>query len=272
MKKVKFHRGDRDKLQSIMYYDIPSVSFSWVNTKGRNSFLQVTCWHNCRETFTGELCRLLDENRPWNYQTVLNLNRLRMAFTIRHKSDVKLETFKRYTIKDNKWAKASLKMLNIFEKSQGWALSKIYAVVNPEHKKLRANTYILVSSPKWMHAPQLLSFFLLIVRLGRYYKEMKVFNSPGDLNILKDKLIASKDKNADINWFAELADYIPLVLSNHKKLFFNGRSVKKNYSSCKTFNGISNLVVHGKADPITKKRWKKLKPWKKKDSTNVHQK
>jgi hypothetical protein len=258
MKKVKIDwNGNYNP--TISLYESEIVRFSWLAPgKTKSEFSQVTGWHSCRETFTGEICKFVSLKVPhiWTPKRDLDFKKTQVAVVRRHKKT----DFVKNTKSDLKWMRCSARMLNVFEKSQGWSLTHVGMCDDPNIENDSINVFTFNSSPKWMHAPQLLSIYLLIIRLGRFYEEFSKFKSVDDLENMYKIFSKDRDKRTmtDPAWFIETWKYWMLVLNNHNILFF-GKSLKENYRSNNGESGIKYLI-RGCADKDILKVWKEILP------------
>ena len=254
MKKIRIDwNGSNNPVSSI--YENEGVKFSWLAPgKTADAFLQVTNWHSCRETFTGEICKFVAHKSysAWLYKRKLDFKKTRVAVVRRHKRIA----FADGTKSDLKWMRCAARLLNIFEKSQGWALTRVSLCDDLNLHKEAINVFAFVSSAKWQHAPQLLSLYLLIIRLGKYWKEFSEFKKVDDLKSVCD--VFSKNTSiktlTDPAWLLDTWEYWMLILNNHDVLFFK-KSLEENYRENGGSSGIKYLL-QGSADKDTLKTWK----------------
>ena len=112
-----------------------------------------------------------------------------------------------------------------------------------------------------MRSPPLLSLFLLVIRLGRSHQYTKKFKKFNDLEnvtkILKSKADDSIDQQYwDIQMLHSIHRKLPMVLDNHKELFFCQSLEENNYKNSNVI-GIQSFIQGGGQVKIAKK-WKKL--------------
>ncbi len=246
-------------------YENCGLKFSWLTIPEKHSFeknsfeqySQVTNWHQCRETFANEICRYVGSKAcgSWSYDRKLDFKKTRVAVSRKHNT----ESFKRQTLIDNKWMRCSVRILNILERSQGWTLSRVYMCDDENLLKYSINVFVFISSPKWMQAPQLLSLYLLIIRLGNFWKIFSKFKQIDDLeSVVKDVSIARiRDNNLDLEWIENTWKYWMLMLNNHNSLFFKKKLID-NFKSNTGFFGIKSLIdgEYGSAEILAE--WKKI--------------
>jgi hypothetical protein len=256
MKKIRINWvPSKSPVNSI--YEGTGTKFSWLAPgKNASELLQVTGWHSCRETFTGEICKFVSKANPspWVNTRGLDLKKTRVAIVHKHrKSD-----FFTNTEIDLKWVKCAVRLLNIFEKSQGWSLTRASMCEDLDVHNSCSNVFCFNSSPRWMQASQLLSLYLLIIRLGRYYTEFAKFKKVTDLEDVYK--IFSKDaelkKQTDPSNFLETWKYWMLMLNNHADLFFS-KTLEENYKPNTGAYGIK-YMISGIADANTMKVWREL--------------
>ena len=233
----------------------------------KNKFYkQATSWHSCRETFCDELRKWA--YRGGGYNNNINTKRLRIAVLKKHpKQNMSSADYAAARRNNERWMKESIRLVNVLEKHVGWGLTTISKVENkgPGNKRLsdeRTTIWLLTGSAKWMRSPQLLSLYMLVLRLGRFYKTTKVYKNFDDLKKLEVALraIISSIKgqgNSDIAWFIKTFEDWGTVLDNHRKLFFKN-SLTDNFKLNEGVNGISELV-RGHADVVTRKKWLGIK-------------
>ncbi len=256
MKKVKINwNGALSPVNTV--YENAGVKFSWMAPgEEKGSFSQVTNWHGCRETFAGEICKFVGTTLPsrWTYKRQLDLKKTRVAVVRKHSK----ASFVESTKEDLKWMKSSTRILNILERTQGWSLTRVSICDDPDLIKHSLNTFVFVSSVKWMQSPQLLSLYLLVIRLGRFRKVFSKFKSAADLESIKEPLY--KERNAsttiDISWFEQTYKYWMAVLNNHNDLFFT-RKLEDNYRIYSGSQGIKFLINGGGSNDLVK-TWQKI--------------
>jgi hypothetical protein len=154
------------------------------------------------------------------------------------------------------------RVLNIFSKHLGWGLTNMYDAGNDRTVANNTVAYVITASKNWMHCPQLLSFYLLILRIAispQSKNMFKDFNKFEDL-IKTKRSINNADKNSkmssDMGKLAQIIPYLPLIFKNREKLFFD-KSLKEQYRINTGSHGISSLLS-GKCGSMVGK-WKEIK-------------
>jgi len=255
MKKVKIDWTGALCPINVIYENL-GVKFSWLGPGiKKDTFSQITTWYSCRETFAGEICKFVDPLPKWKYDRNLDLKKAYVAVARKHGR----MGFVEKTKADLKWMKCSVRILNILEKTQGWALTRVSMCDNPELHAGLVNTFVFVSSPKWIQAPQLLSLYLLIIRLGQYWQDFHELKKIEDLKKVVNSIISDKSKKlqADIQWLEMTWKYWLIILNNHDELFFK-RTIEENYVANSGKDGIKSLIDCSGSDQQTKKCWKDI--------------
>jgi len=233
-------------------YTSDSILFSWLTTPKKNVFLQVSNWHSCRETFITEIQRALGITE-WSYIRKLNLRRMRFAVIRNYPK--KVTNFKKKTNYDIIWIKNAKLILNLFEKRLGWGLTTVYRV-DPEcvGEDANANVFVFSGSVKWMRSPQLMSLYLLILRLSKHahFQKVKSMDDLGEW--VKEN--RTKD-HQDAVYLKYIYPHLFNILDNVEYLFFK-RSMKKNFAKQDGYNGINNMI-NGIADYVTNYKLNKIK-------------
>ena len=252
-------------LTNCMYYT-PNPQFSWFGVKDGDYYKQVTGWHGCRETFSNEVRRKLGINYSSVQHPDMTLKYLRILVLGKSEKGASKAKFAKNLANQNKWMKEGVRMVNILERKLGWSLSRLYKV---EDKTLSGKylsnekiyIHALTGSAKWMRAPQLLSLYLLFIRLGRFHENTGVFTKFSDLgNLVKslDKVPGKEGQGSrDVGYLRRIVKYLETILENRQELFFN-RTIDQIYRHNDGMNGINSLVS-GDADPTMKSSWLKIK-------------
>ena len=200
-------------------------------------------YHTCRETLTAYLKKCLMDQAVHR--------RLRMLIFVRP-PDVKDEdnpkVFKPGLSRDEITQKLlrAKSLLNTIERGMGWGLSDLVNVESTKDCPDSIYTYRLSMSPKWVHASELFSLYLLLFRIAYVY-DFELPKSIGELdsmvaNIKKLKRL-SCDAMGDLAKFKAVAKYICTALGRAKDIFFTS-TVLENYNTQSANHcGIQNLVT-----------------------------
>ena len=260
--------------ETVIYAN-DSVKFAWLAKPTKEGIYKLaTNWHSCRETFIYELHKISKKEK--DAPKSIDLTHTRIAIVRKHniqKINGKIvfpkkdgtdigKTIDECYENDIKWMKASLRILNIVEKTQGWGLSQLKKVTDIDYcRNTGIGLFIFNSSVKWMRSPQLLSLYLLLIRLGRFHEEFSNFEEFSDLkkvhkNILGKKVVEYSG-NMDKQFFNRSFRMWELMLDNHRNLFFK-KSLLKNHLESKSSWGIDELEKFNAIKEV-KDLWAELK-------------
>lgn len=268
MKTIKINWINDYSPRAAFLYPSANPTFSWLSSKVKGAYEQSTAWHTCRETFCTALGRVSGAKwKPNTTERPLNVRKLRIAVLRKHASTLTAKARKKEIDNDLRWMKESVRLLNLMEKNLGWSLTRVYKCVDQDYvggPKLSADdthVYVFFGSAKWLRSPQLLSLYMLNIRLGRLFKETAGYKKLSGLSKLNDKLEKNAYKykgqvKSDIKWFTKTYKWWETVLDNHKVLFFD-RPLRENYRLNDGVNGINELV-RGNADRSIKNKWNKI--------------
>jgi len=252
MKKVKINFMPECPLTAIYTSNI--MRFSWLTVPKKNILSQITNWHSCRETFVGEFNKLYNKNRKWPYKYEINITHTRFAIMYKYSESTHIKQFERTCADNLRCIKHAKRILNIFEKYLGWRLTTVYKCSNDELIRHKIDIFVISGSAKWLRSPQLLSLYLLILRLSKdkYFQTQKNIDDVKKLNIcLKDN-----DSQDTIFW-KTLRPYLFGILDNVNDLFFH-QSIKNSHTEQSGTSGINNLV-NGYSNKVTNGVFCKIK-------------
>lgn len=241
MKKIKMNWWTSNSIYDM--YQNNGISFCWAAPVKPREYKQVSVVDNCRELFSYRLRQFLHPATQTDFKQKdsdpFNINRFFFCAITKNKHWTSKFT--------REWVIEAQRVINIFEKNLGWGLTKVY---NIESKTPFVETYLFSASAKWLRAPQLISLYLLLLRLG-VNKSIKQFKNLDDLEntiktfktlMLQKKV--SEHLMTDMNYLIRIKDYIPMILKNVNSLFFC-QKVEENYRNCNSYEGICNLVERG---------------------------
>jgi hypothetical protein len=172
--------------------------------------------------------------------------------------------FERITKIQDDWMLRAVKTLNVIEKYLGWSLSTVLKDTSEEvtDKTVRANVYVFNASAKWLRAPQLMSLYLLIIRLSAtkaLYRATSVTELMEKLSKLDyDKLVGNEKvdfREEDDTYAQGLSYYLQPLLDHVGELFFK-RNIYKNYkeqNGCCGVNGLLENKTFGGDEYIKRK-------------------
>lgn len=184
---------------------------------------------DCREEFCRQLIREIN-NKNNEFYGPIDMSKLRILIKRSFdKSALKPENHKKY-ISRLKMFKSDitngLKILNAYEKDNGWDLTKI--ITDKHNGSENQFIYLVEGSNNWLKAPFLLSLWSLMIRLGIRVKTRKS-NYESSKNV-KSKLIkwSQKSKVNDaqhvrdtIKYWDDLISYYPKIIGRipNRRLF-----------------------------------------------------
>lgn len=261
MKEIEVTWNKKCTPRNALGYPSPNPSFSWFGPKVEGKFVQVTGWHGCRETFASEVRRFnTGLSGGWHYERDLDARQTRIAVGRKHQNPKDESQAAKMLAADIKWMKESVRLLNILEKYLGWGLTRVYKCSDECVNMKGAYVYLFIGSPKWMRAPQLLSLYLLTIRLGRLHTRTKIFKRFEDLESLDaacQKIRLGGQAASDLMWFKNTNRWWKLMLDNVQELFFE-TPLKDNYRANMGTNGIQEFV-RGNMSADFKRKWANIK-------------
>lgn len=110
----------------------------------------------------------------------------------------------------------AVKIVNIFEKEAGWPLSKMYELSH-EYDKMHMFMYV-EGSKRWVKAPQLVSLYSLLLRLGHQSGEIGPFRTYNAL-VKAFKRAKKSPMPTDLHYFKAYHKKWVLILKNYDELF-----------------------------------------------------
>ena len=213
VEKFKVEWFDAKSLAEI--YQQTNMQFAFV-TDPKHGNKQCHTWALCRDFLhdavrtakTGIKSSIYSFDFDVEKNPPLDLAKMRML--VRKKGLKKTEK----AVFDKKM-KAGLKLLNHYEKMDGVALSKLVKVDDSKE-----DAWVFTGPSVWMKAPQLVSMYTMLIRLGD--KEIG-FKDNKDL-MEKFKGLAEQNKNGklpdnDANYLRACWNKFDLVMTNSAKLF-----------------------------------------------------
>jgi len=243
-----------DEYSPANLYSTKDIYFSWLTAPKKNVLYQITKWHSCRETFVGELNKQFDEKRKWPYKYEINTTHTRFAATHKYINNMHINHFEKTCANNLRCAKHAKRLLNLFEKYLGWGLTTIYKCNNDNFTKHRIDMFVVYGSAKWLRSPQLMSLYLLIIRLSKneYFQTLKNIN-----DIKKFSSNIKNNDSQDIIFWKRINPYLFRILDNVNDLFFH-QSIKNSHTEQSGTSGINNLV-NGYSNKVTNGVFCKIK-------------
>lgn len=161
-------------------------------------------------------------------------------------------------------AEAAVKTTNVIEKTYGWPLTRVYKCEVEDISK--TNLFFYFEGPgKWIKSPQLLSLYLLILRMGYHLGPPSSKEKRTELH--RKRSIKSvldfwnkQGGTTDISRFKIVSGDIEKLLNNFDKLF-RDRSMHALYSpgGYVKNEGIEKFLRGHSSDGTLIKAWKELK-------------
>jgi hypothetical protein len=236
-------------------YSTNGMRFAWLKKYGDKYFNE--CWHECREEFYDDF---------WNVFSNAQ-KRLRFVMANTLASSVVSRNSKAIEMLDN-WAVSAQKSVNTLEKHLGFALTKITKLETPGDS---SGAYYVSASGRWMRAPQLLSLYLLVIRLNCYPTAWNIFNTvthgklstvATKLNNFEDKLVRvrniSREFKGDALQFRNIVDGGLAALLDNVEEFFLKRTSRAAQANQGGDLGIYNLLCANCADDYLLEKKRKI--------------
>lgn len=225
--KVKWFKSSRD-LSEI--YQPTGMVFAFVSSPAEGSSV---CheWVKCRDflhdavrsQITDKKCGIYGFSFEPGVNPKLDLKRIRMAVS---KHGLKPDNINDFRNK----MKASLTLLNHFEKQENMMLSKLQEIDSTNSGK--SAVFLFTGSSIWMSSPFLVSMYSFLIRLGD--KELKFENKDELIQLLKalsDDAKAGKISDNDAVYLGASWDKLHIILKNRIKLFKRENGVHDIYFS-----------------------------------------
>ena len=159
--------------------------------------------------------------------------------------------------------KTGLKLVNHYEKTNKWLLTKLYKVdyKTPTNHSTTHIIYCFIGSRWWMNSPQSLYLFTLLIRLGRY-SELQLIGDKSSRETVSDILAKVKNMGSKEGFVDN--DRISVhkwnvFLDNYKKIYKGRRKVNLNWGPdiC-PWQGIQSLTNGTCSDAILQARFNKI--------------
>jgi len=272
MKSIKVLMNKSGNIAEQVYPGNNMYSFSLFSVvDGVNK--QFGGWHGCRETLANVLCAYHREPKKWIYDVLPSLRATRLIVASRTAK----VNYEEQAAEMKKQMIQALKALNVFEKGLGWSLSKLAVVSNEDLPEKGLSCYAFTGSVRWSRSTQLLSLYLLIIRLCRLPELFADFKSVDDLNsinrsfssLLKENRTMYNKYATDFSYLGTIIPSISLILKNVDRLFF-ANTMKENLSSSQSYHGISSLVRFAAKPALLKTYRELLEEMKKVDKCNAN--
>lgn len=263
---------DHRYLPKWVYISLTPV-FCWLNTKNaiKGVFKQATGWHGCRETFATELKREVVIAKEKEKTSKIATNKLRIGIMLRTHIGYRFSDATRFVkaskIQDD-WMLRATKVLNVVEKYLGWSLTSVGKDKSKDAtaEENKANVYVFTASPKWLRSPQLISLYLLLIRVSSVKSFGKVHSLDDIIKVMAglghQKISANEEAGLgsdDVAYASRIAPHLKKVLDNLDKLFFS-RSLYHNHYAQTGCYGIYCLIENKSlgGDDYIRRRYKEF--------------
>jgi len=217
-------------------HDGPKIAFCLPPDK-QNRIRVVNYFDTCRETITGFLRAQLHK-APKVKKNTIDTSRVRLLFYFKINERYKPITVTRRTkLYDNNMLKA-LKIVNHLEKKYKWGRTNLQKISCKDQIKNRQgedisdniHLYMLVGSSKWLKSPQMLSLYMLLLRIPSWglkaeFKTHREFIK--ELEDFSSSKGSSYNKKKDQSYVVQVYDKLDLLFANYNKLF--GRRTLKSF-------------------------------------------
>ena len=222
-------------------------------------------WQDCRELYCSRFKALFDKNYMRSYDNeveAIDLRKTRVMVFVKETKTI---------IRSKECMAASLKLINIFERYLGWSLSTLSIGV-PCNESIGENPelFVFIGSSKWLRSPQLLSLYLLLIRVGLMRRYRKRVFDVKDIGDLEAKIKALGKVNAymvrrDIGSFKRLFNKeLVLLMDNIDKVFFKNRR-QVQYIQSAFAEGMDRFLTNGNGPKQTVEAWKEIKKNRRKE-------
>jgi len=211
--------------------------FSWASSLYKGEATQLTCWHGCRETFTSEVRRCFNPavRHNWKAKKDIDTRRTRVLVLFK-KPDMKSRPSLHKEAETQ--IKEAVRVLNIIERHMKWPKSKAFRVKDDSKE---SSCFLLTGSGKWMISPQLVSLYLLIVRLCEYDQHTSAFKKFTAKDFAAIAKSSGYSRTGDFGFYRGCYVKLPLFFDNFDKLFGES-TIKDNFLSWGGSTGINDLM------------------------------
>lgn len=233
---------------STVYPNHVGLYLTWLSPPKEGVFDQATNWCQCRDIMIEHLyCQFA--NKPFKSEVKIATDNI---YIVALRKYVDKETCDSYLQMDKNWLFGAKNILNKLEEQMNWSLTEIQELSEDNNKSCRL--FFISSSQKWMQAPQLLSLYLLIIKISKY-KQTQSLKSVKQLHKI-DFQGKTATTGSTIGYFQKVQPFLWKIINNVDKLFFYTPQ-KDMFINQKPWYGINNLIT-GKADREVLNRFKKV--------------
>lgn len=272
MKKVKLYsikKNNNYYAQWISGTDT-KIHLAWSGKSNKDGeFPILGSFTSCREVFICALWRCICEPIPRpDYASTILYNR--NTLTEELLPDTRVRVVVRHISKTNEATKEfpvrAKRVLNIFERYLGWRLTRISlaegecsAKITAEYSNtIKASDYLFEFSKKWARSPELLSLYLMIVKLCQY----NIWDNFGDVKDLPKVVHAvcgtSRKGDEIVKFFTGTYKYWIPVLDRIDELFMK-QNTHDNFEHYDGSYGFHVFVLNQVVRSPAQKKWKKIR-------------
>jgi len=177
MKKVKLLWQNRDGYSQAINSSQTGLRLAWAGKSNKDgAFPSLSSFAYCREIFVSSLWRRILKIDDTYSHTFYNHKITASEIIPSTRVRVIVRCISQAHTNPDEFPTRAKRVLNIFEKYLGWRPTTISAgkddishiVLNEYKKKVQAHDYLFEFSKKWARSPELLSLYLLIVKLCQF--------------------------------------------------------------------------------------------------------
>jgi len=258
VKLVKDNLNDQCVFNNTSAYANWSYNFAACSEIQKGKVKQLFSFHTCREGYVGSVMDLIngDNNRGKDYST-----RKTTIMIWQHPGNDDRDKLPNFAegkpLKEHTLIalNTGIKLANRFADEGGWLKSKLYRVELP--KSTRSIVYVIEGSRWWSTAPQTLSLYLLLIRLGRRPELRKIKPNTPMKTIIKTLNKMSKGGQDDYNIVSP--ELWPVLIKNRATIFRN-RKFSTNFAKVGgSTDGVKCLTLGDCRDDTIQKRFNEAK-------------
>lgn len=207
-------------------------------------------WNTCRETLAANYTSSLQEGlSSFGKVPKDKLRILIMCVDGRNANEKRAENW-------YNWIKSGVRILNMLESEVGWALTKVMKITNKDLMDAGKYGVVVVASPRWLKATQLMSMFLLILRSAKkpHIKSLKKIE-----NISKMvEALSETAKSGDALHVKNTANSWLKIMRHSSELFKTGRENKLYQGNHGIMGMLSKTHNSMYCTQEMRERWKEL--------------
>jgi len=268
MKEVKLLQHNRNNHYAHnVTNERTGLSFAWIGKSDKSGEFQVLSeLAYCREIFISSLWRrIIQIEESYSnllYNPKISVNEIIPATRVR----VMVRCVSQRNTDSDEFPTRAKRVLNIFEKYLGWRPTTIskskdsidHLIFNEYKKKIQAHEYLFEFSKKWTRSPELLSFYLLIVKLCQF-NMWDNFNNLVDIPsvVSKAKVIPTHESELKRCFVKTYKFWLP-VLDRVDELFMR-QSTLKNFEFYDNTYGFHRFVFGQGLRHAAAKKWDKVR-------------